>query len=79
MHILVKFCKKFDLIMELPSILAFSSLLSLQLLPLYVCTIVGMVGAGYYLVRLATRSPEVSWSHKSNPGLSHFINPLFYY
>lgn len=28
-----------------------------------------MVGAAYYVGRLATRSPEVTWSHKSNPGL----------
>ncbi|CAG9807869.1 cytochrome c oxidase subunit NDUFA4 [Chironomus tepperi] len=37
------------------------------LLPLYVCIVAGMAGAGYYLLRLATRSPEVTWSHKNNP------------
>ncbi|KAG5672783.1 hypothetical protein PVAND_002877 [Polypedilum vanderplanki] len=37
------------------------------LIPLYACIVAGCVGAGYYVLRLATRSPEVTWSHHSNP------------
>lgn len=38
-----------------------------QLIPLYVCTAVGALGAGYYLLRLATRNPDVTWSRAQNP------------
>lgn len=38
-----------------------------QLIPLYVCTGVGALGAGYYLLRLATRNPDVTWSRVQNP------------
>ncbi|XP_037029251.1 cytochrome c oxidase subunit NDUFA4 [Bradysia coprophila] len=31
------------------------------LIPLYVCTAVGMAGALYYTIRLATRNPDVAW------------------
>ncbi|XP_053605546.1 cytochrome c oxidase subunit NDUFA4 [Plodia interpunctella] len=37
------------------------------LIPLYVCTGIGCVGAILYLGRLALRSPDVSWSKKNNP------------
>lgn len=37
-----------------------------QLIPLFVCLGVGMVGAGFYLTRLAMRSPEVTWHPKKN-------------
>ncbi|KAI8421342.1 hypothetical protein MSG28_008357 [Choristoneura fumiferana] len=37
------------------------------LIPLYVCTALGCGGAVFYLVRLATRSPEVTWSRRNNP------------
>ena len=29
--------------------------------------VVGMAGAGFYLLRLATRNPDVSWNKKKNP------------
>ncbi|KAJ6634070.1 Cytochrome c oxidase subunit NDUFA4 [Pseudolycoriella hygida] len=32
------------------------------LIPLYVCTAVGMSGALYYTLRLATRNPDVAWN-----------------
>lgn len=38
-----------------------------QLIPLYVCTLVGCLGAGFYTLRLATRNPDVSWNKKGNP------------
>ncbi|PSN46076.1 Cytochrome c oxidase subunit NDUFA4 [Blattella germanica] len=37
------------------------------LIPLYVCVGMGCAGAFYYTLRLATRSPEVSWNKKTNP------------
>ncbi|CAH2040062.1 unnamed protein product, partial [Iphiclides podalirius] len=37
------------------------------LIPLYVCTGVGCLGAMFYVIRLATRSPDVSWNKKTNP------------
>ncbi|KPI99556.1 NADH dehydrogenase [ubiquinone] 1 alpha subcomplex subunit 4 [Papilio machaon] len=37
------------------------------LIPLYVCTGVGAMGAVFYLLRLATRSPDVTWNRKTNP------------
>ncbi|XP_063374427.1 cytochrome c oxidase subunit NDUFA4 [Cydia fagiglandana] len=37
------------------------------LIPLYVCTALGCGGAVFYVIRLATKSPEVSWSKKNNP------------
>uniref|UniRef100_D1FPZ1 NADH dehydrogenase n=1 Tax=Simulium nigrimanum TaxID=683695 RepID=D1FPZ1_SIMNI len=37
------------------------------LIPLYVCTAVGMFGAAFYIWRLAARSPEVTWSRVNNP------------
>lgn len=41
--------------------------LSAQLIPLYVCTGVGALGAAYYILRLATRNPDVTWSRAQNP------------
>lgn len=38
-----------------------------QLIPLYVCTGVGAAGAVYYLLRLAIRNPDVTWSRAQNP------------
>ncbi|XP_021940336.1 cytochrome c oxidase subunit NDUFA4 isoform X2 [Zootermopsis nevadensis] len=38
-----------------------------QLIPLYVCVALGCSGAVLYTIRLAVRSPEVSWNKKSNP------------
>ncbi|CAD0244608.1 unnamed protein product [Spodoptera exigua] len=37
------------------------------LIPLYVCVGIGCAGAVFYLGRLATRNPDVSWNKKSNP------------
>lgn len=41
--------------------------LLLQLIPLYVCVGLGCCGAALYTLRLAVRSPEVSWNKKTNP------------
>ncbi|CAG0891227.1 unnamed protein product [Darwinula stevensoni] len=38
-----------------------------QLIPLYVCIGAGVCGAGLYLVRLATKSPDVTWNRNKNP------------
>ncbi|KAF4527242.1 hypothetical protein B566_EDAN015915 [Ephemera danica] len=38
-----------------------------SLIPLYVCVGAGAVGAAYYILRLATRTPDVSWNKKTNP------------
>ncbi|XP_076628552.1 NADH dehydrogenase (ubiquinone) MLRQ subunit [Colletes latitarsis] len=38
-----------------------------MLLPLYFCIAVGATGSTLYLVRLATRNPDVSWFPKKNP------------
>ncbi|CAB3226808.1 unnamed protein product [Arctia plantaginis] len=37
------------------------------LIPLYVCVGVGCAGAMFYLGRLATRNPDVTWNRKTNP------------
>lgn len=37
------------------------------LIPLYVCTLAGTCGATFYALRLATRSPDVTWSRTRNP------------
>ncbi|KAJ9593465.1 hypothetical protein L9F63_014994 [Diploptera punctata] len=37
------------------------------LIPLYVCVGLGCCGAVLYTLRLAVRSPEVSWNKRSNP------------
>ncbi|XP_055716711.1 cytochrome c oxidase subunit NDUFA4-like [Phlebotomus papatasi] len=37
------------------------------LIPLYVCTGLGMAGALFYTLRLATRNPDVSWNRSGNP------------
>ncbi|KAK0083666.1 hypothetical protein PV325_008440 [Microctonus aethiopoides] len=44
-----------------------------SLIPLFACGIVGAFGAVGYLMRLAIKSPEVTWSPKKNP------NPENYY
>nr|AAY63985.1 putative NADH dehydrogenase 1 alpha subcomplex 4 [Lysiphlebus testaceipes] len=38
-----------------------------SLLPLYVCFAAGLIGSTGYLIRLATRNPDVSWINKNNP------------
>lgn len=38
--------------------------LSFQLIPLYFCIVLGGCGAFLYTLRLATRSPDVSWLNK---------------
>ncbi|XP_059151228.1 cytochrome c oxidase subunit NDUFA4-like [Physella acuta] len=35
-----------------------------SLVPLFVCVGAGMAWAGYYIVRLATRCPDVGWKDK---------------
>ncbi|KAG5898589.1 hypothetical protein JTB14_016600 [Gonioctena quinquepunctata] len=35
------------------------------LIPLYFCTALGCLGAGFYTLRLATRNPDVQWSRAS--------------
>uniref|UniRef100_A0A7R9I9U9 NADH dehydrogenase [ubiquinone] 1 alpha subcomplex subunit 4 n=1 Tax=Timema tahoe TaxID=61484 RepID=A0A7R9I9U9_9NEOP len=37
------------------------------LIPLYICVGAGVFGAAFYIVRLATKSPEVTWDRKNNP------------
>ena len=37
------------------------------LIPLYVCTAVGMAWSAFYTLRLATKNPDVTWSRKNNP------------
>uniref|UniRef100_A0A6M2DK57 Putative cytochrome c oxidase subunit ndufa4 mori n=1 Tax=Xenopsylla cheopis TaxID=163159 RepID=A0A6M2DK57_XENCH len=37
------------------------------LIPLYVIVGAGAFGAAYYVFRLATRNPDVTWNRKSNP------------
>ena len=39
----------------------------LQLIPLYVCLGAGVFGAGFYLLRLAVKNPEVTWNRSKNP------------
>ncbi|XP_034944326.1 cytochrome c oxidase subunit NDUFA4 [Chelonus insularis] len=47
--------------------LSFSSLKKHpSLIPIYVCVFAGLVGSVGYLVRLATKSPEVTWLPKKN-------------
>jgi len=38
-----------------------------SLIPLFFCVGVGVVGASFYVTRLATRCPDVSWDKKKNP------------
>ncbi|KOC68951.1 NADH dehydrogenase [ubiquinone] 1 alpha subcomplex subunit 4 [Habropoda laboriosa] len=38
-----------------------------MLLPLFFCIGMGALGSSCYLLRLAFRSPDVTWSTKSNP------------
>jgi NADH dehydrogenase (ubiquinone) 1 alpha subcomplex subunit 4 len=40
---------------------------SLQILPIYVLTAAGLGLAAFYVFRLATKSPEVTWSRVRNP------------
>ncbi|XP_026812403.1 cytochrome c oxidase subunit NDUFA4-like [Rhopalosiphum maidis] len=37
-----------------------------SLIPLFFCLGIGMAGAGFYLTRLAMKSPEVTWHPKKN-------------
>uniref|UniRef100_A0A1B0DJC1 Uncharacterized protein n=1 Tax=Phlebotomus papatasi TaxID=29031 RepID=A0A1B0DJC1_PHLPP len=37
------------------------------LLPLYACVGLGLSGAIFYVLRNATRNPDVSWNKSSNP------------
>ncbi|XP_063230293.1 cytochrome c oxidase subunit NDUFA4 [Bacillus rossius redtenbacheri] len=37
------------------------------LIPLYVCVAAGGLGAVFYTIRLAVKSPEVTWNRKTNP------------
>lgn len=38
-----------------------------QLVPLFVSIGAGVFGAGFYLLRLAVKSPDVCWDKKGNP------------
>ncbi|XP_076766050.1 NADH dehydrogenase (ubiquinone) MLRQ subunit [Xylocopa sonorina] len=38
-----------------------------MLLPLFFCIGLGAIGASGYMLRLALRSPDVTWSPKKNP------------
>jgi len=46
-----------------------------ELAPLFFCTGVGMSMAGLYLLRLATKGPEVTWSRVRNPEPWQVIGP----
>uniref|UniRef100_A0A336N6T2 CSON007821 protein n=1 Tax=Culicoides sonorensis TaxID=179676 RepID=A0A336N6T2_CULSO len=37
------------------------------LIPLYVCVGAGCLMSALYVLRLATRNPDVTWSRKNNP------------
>lgn len=37
------------------------------LIPLYVTTAVGLSWAAFYILRQATRNPDVTWNRKTNP------------
>ncbi|CAH2267986.1 jg8428 [Pararge aegeria aegeria] len=37
------------------------------LIPLYVCVGLGCGASLFYIIRLATRSPDVSWNKRTNP------------
>lgn len=37
------------------------------LIPLFFCVGVGVAGAAFYVARLATQCPDVSWDKKKNP------------
>ena len=39
----------------------------LQLIPLFVALGLGVGGAAYYTMRLATRCPDVTWNRTTNP------------
>ena len=39
----------------------------LQLIPLFVALGAGVLGAGYYTLRLAVRNPDLTWDRKKNP------------
>merc|ERR1712121_54034 len=47
----------------------------LELAPLFACTAIGMSMAGFYLLRLATKGPEVTWSRVKNPEPWKVIGP----
>ncbi|KAJ7365667.1 NADH dehydrogenase 1 alpha subcomplex subunit 4 ndufa4 [Desmophyllum pertusum] len=38
-----------------------------ELIPLFITVGVGCVGAGYYILRLATKNPDCTWDRKNNP------------
>ncbi|CAB3360771.1 Hypothetical predicted protein [Cloeon dipterum] len=38
-----------------------------SLIPLFLCIGVGTAGAVYYILRLATRNPDVTWNRNTNP------------
>ncbi|XP_066932449.1 cytochrome c oxidase subunit NDUFA4-like [Clytia hemisphaerica] len=46
-----------------------------ELAPLFFCTGIGMGMAGLYLLRLATKGPEVTWSRVKNPEPWQVIGP----
>ncbi|XP_057293380.1 cytochrome c oxidase subunit NDUFA4-like [Hydractinia symbiolongicarpus] len=46
-----------------------------ELAPLFGCTGIGMMMAGLYVLRLATKGPEVTWSRVKNPEPWQVIGP----
>ncbi|XP_076437069.1 cytochrome c oxidase subunit NDUFA4-like [Babylonia areolata] len=49
-----------------------------SLIPLFVCVGAGVVGAGYYLTRLSTRSLDVSWK-KNDVQPWNRVGPTYQY
>ncbi|KAL8608019.1 hypothetical protein ACOMHN_023835 [Nucella lapillus] len=50
-----------------------------SLIPLFVCVGAGVVGAGYYLMRLSTRSPDVSWNKRDEVQPWNKLSPTYQY
>ncbi|XP_050969126.1 NADH dehydrogenase [ubiquinone] 1 alpha subcomplex subunit 4-like 2 [Labeo rohita] len=48
------------------------------LIPQFLFTVVGLSGAGLYLIRLA-RAPYVSWDRKNNPEPWNNLGPTYQY
>ncbi|XP_060524651.1 cytochrome c oxidase subunit NDUFA4 [Cylas formicarius] len=47
------------------------------LIPLYVCVGVGLGWAGFYILRLATRNPDVQWRRSDNISNEEYRNKQY--
>lgn len=50
-----------------------------SLVPLFVCVGAGVVGAGYYIMRLCTRCPDVSWNKRDEVMPWNKLAPTYQY